>query len=94
MSEFSDLQGHIQQATASADASRQQIFVGRERVKAIERAKAQIERGKGRDSNEYRALVREQEDAERRIASRTIAPQRHADRPRLCKNLPPLCRSA
>ena len=69
MSEFTDLQGQIQQASASADASRQKIFVGRERVKAIERAKAQIERGKGRDSNEYRALIREQEEAERGIAS-------------------------
>jgi hypothetical protein len=69
MSEFTDLQARIQQATAAAEASKQKIFVGRERVKAIERAKAQVERGKARDSEELRALIREQEEAERGIAS-------------------------
>jgi hypothetical protein len=90
MSEFTDLQARIQQATASAEAAKQQVFLDRERVKALERAKAHVERGKGRDSDEYRALIREQEETERGITSeRSRLAETLAGRDRLYESFRP-----
>ena len=69
MSEFSDLQARIQEATASAEAAKQRIFLAREKVKRLELAKANVARGKGPRSDEFQSLVREQQEAELSIAS-------------------------
>ena len=69
MSEFSDLQGGIQQAAAAAEGAKRRIFLASERVRALELSKSGVARGPGRDSDAYQALERQQQEAERIIVS-------------------------
>jgi len=69
MSEFNELQALIRQATATAEAAKQRIFLTRERVRSLELAKANVERTRGRDSDVYGSLVEQQREAEKAMAS-------------------------
>ena len=69
MSEFTDLQARIQEAVASVETAKQRVFVGRDKVRTLDLAKARVARGKGVRSEEYRSLVEQQRETERGIAS-------------------------
>jgi hypothetical protein len=69
MSEFTELQARLQEASASVETAKQRIFLGREKVRTLDLAKARVARGKGPRSGEYLSLERQQEDAQRGIAS-------------------------
>jgi hypothetical protein len=69
MSEFSELQARIQEATSSAENAKQRIFVSREKVRTLELAKTNVARGKGQQSVEYQSLIRQQQETERAIAA-------------------------
>jgi hypothetical protein len=69
MSEFTDLQARIKEATTAVAAAKQRIFLAREKVKTLDVAKAGVARGKGPRSDEFLSLEREQQEIERSIAS-------------------------
>lgn len=69
MSELSELQARIQEATSAAENAKQRIFVSREKVRTLELAKTNVARGKGQQSGEYQSLVRQQQETERAIAA-------------------------
>ncbi len=69
MSEFTDLQARITDATTAVETARLRVFMARERVKTLDIAMARVVRGKGPQSDELASLAREQQEIERSIVS-------------------------
>ena len=70
MSEFSELQARMREATAVGRDSRSSgSSCLAKRSETLELAKANVARGKGQQSDDYRSLVRQQQDTQRAIAA-------------------------